>query len=354
MPNWLTSFKFAYLDGVLELLWLQWSNLGVLGQRDERTKALLDPEAMIIATVHFGRYDPRLFDAAVEWCLLNESWLSSARLQRLQQHLDSEGRAILSAIAGTLLKVGRSAKWRSLSQSAAGPAATDAPASLFRLRDERPLPQTGGRDPIFLRHGLRRPIWESRGLSVITPLRNPAALRIRLRALIGVTSRVEIILYLLTHGRAHPRLVARQAHYAQPPVAKAMKDMALSGFISQQRTGREVEYGLDRLSWIRFLGVPEDLVWANWHIVFLALVRVWKFVASLEQRNPPRSVLGSELSRCAQEIRPMLYEGEVDVHLAEGTAGQPESYPDVFMSDMRALLRRLTFVGALLPHAKHS
>ncbi len=347
MANWLTNFRFTCLEAILDLLWHQWNNLGVPGQQEEETNSLLDPEAMILGTVQFGRYDPRLFDAALEWCLLNESWLSSTRLKRLQKRLDSEERAILSAIAGTLFETRRSAKWLSLSKKATRPTESGTPTPLFRLGDERPLPQVGGTDPIFLRHGLTRPLRKSKGLSAITPLKNPAALRIRLRALMGVTSRVEIILYLLTHEHAHPRLLARQVHYAQPPIAKAMTDMALSGYISRHSIGREVEYDMDKLSWIHFLRVPEGLVWANWTLVFLALIKVWKLVVSLDRRDPPRSVLGSELLRCAQEIRPILYEAEVGDPFSEGTVGKPESYPDVFMSDLRELLQHLKFVKAL-------
>lgn len=342
MASWLTDFRSTYLDGVLSLLWHHWNNLGVLGQQKNDTNVLLDPEALIFATIQFGRYDPRLFDAALDWCLSNNNWLSSTRLKRFRKLLDPEERAILSAVAATLVETGKSAKWDSLSKNVP-PTGTESSIRLFLLRDERPLPHVGATDPIFLRFGIKRPVRESRRLSMLGSLGDPGILRLRLRAFMGVTSRVEIILYLLTHERAHPRLLARQVHYAQPPIAMAMADMASSGLIFAHRIGREVEYHLDKARWRQFLDVPDTPIWVNWPPVFLALTKVWKFVRTLERRTPPISVLGSELLRCAEEIKPILYDGEIRVPFITSESREPETYPEVFKSDLLALIHHLEF-----------
>ncbi len=351
MATWLTDFKSTYLDSILNLLWHHWNNLGVPGQHKKDTNALLDPEAIIGATMQFGRYDPRLFDAALNWCLLHNNWLSSTRLKRFRKLLDPEERAILSAVAATLVETGKSAKWESLSKKVP-PTGTDSSIRLFLLPNERPLPCVGAKDPIFLRFGIERPVRESRRLPMLASLGDLGALRLRLRAFIGVTSRVEIILYLLTHEHAHPRLVARQVHYAQPPIAAAMADMASSGLIFAHRIGREVEYDMDKSQWRQFLDIPDTPIWVNWPPVFRALIKVWKSIGALERRAPPSSVLGSELLRCAEEIKPTLYDGEIRGPFITSESRTPESYPEIFKSDLLALIRHLEFAPSSLASRK--
>lgn len=245
MAMWLDGFRSSWLAAALDLLWRQWTDLGVPGGLEETASWIIDPESLLISTVQFGRYDPRLLDAVLDWCTTNGNWLGSNRLQRLRKTLDPEAAQILSGIAGVLTEHDRSGKWSGLFGQGREGTVSTTPIPLFLLPDGKPLPMGTRSDPVFLKYGLLRPPWERRNLSSRVSATKPAVLRIRLRALFGVTSRAEILLFLLTHSRAHPSLVARQVHYAQPPVAKAMAEMAISGLLTEHRKGREVEYALD-------------------------------------------------------------------------------------------------------------
>lgn len=341
--NWLTSFKSTFVTATLGLLWDQWSDLGVLGQTAGTANWILDPEALVLTTIQFGRYDPRLFDASIDWCLTNGMWLNSARLQRLRKVLDPVEQRAFSAVAQILLETNKSPKWISLSRTNDASTPPGDAVPLFLLPEGEPLPRVGRPDPTFLRNGLLRSSFEARKVSTKVAMDRLAALRIRLRAFMGVTSRPEIILYLLTHKRAYPRLVARQEHFAQPPVAKAMADMALSGLISKYRTDREVEYELDATSWSRFLRLPELLVWINWVSVFQVMRGVLARINELEGRKVTPSVLGSELDRYVREANPILYESGIGFAFKEATPGEPESYPDLFMANTRELFERIRF-----------
>ena len=337
---WLSDFRSAYLEAVLSLLWRHWSTLGLMGQREGSDTWILDPEALVVATIQFGRYDPRLLDGAVQWWLENGKWLSSTRLQRLQKSLHPMERRIVSAIVDVVLSEQKSAKWKRLAEQGkqASPARQEA---LFLLADGKALPRVGPDDPVFLRHGFLRPRLVKRRIVRQVPMDKPGALRIKLRAFFGLTSRAEIALFLLTHERAHSRLVARHVQYAQSSVSTALREMAASGLISETSLGREVEYKINKPVWESFFNVPGELRWVTWFLVFRALREIWDCIESMQGRRATISVLGSEFLQCAQRIKRALHESEIGFTFTEARPGEFRNYAGIFAEDGKRLFERL-------------
>lgn len=338
---WLRSFRSGYLEAVLELLWRQWTTLGVFGQRGYMSPGPIDPEALITATILFGRYEPRVFDGAIEWWLRNSEWLSSTRLQKLREDLAPLERRTLAAVTDSVLSQQKPKKWQRLMTDKHDDLVLDQPTPVFLLRDGKPLPQVGAPDPIFLRFGLLRPRFETRQMSEKVPLDLPANLRIRLRAFFGVNSRAEIALYLLTHESSHPRLVARQTCYAVASISTALSQIGLSGLVSSRRFGREVEYKIDRRNWQKFFGLSKSVPWVNWVLVFQALREVWECLEHMKGRKVTMSVLGSELRRCARKANRMLYKSELGFAFPEDEPVGFEEYPGVFANDIKRLFEAL-------------
>ncbi|MBM3471573.1 MAG: hypothetical protein FJX73_12415 [Armatimonadetes bacterium] len=154
--------------------------------------------------------------------------------------------------------------------------------------------------------------------------------------------RAEIVLFLLTHHVGHPRRVARQINHAQPPVARAMAEMAQAGFLTEHRKAREVEYSLEQTAWRRFLDVPDGLRWAQWGLVFRALRSIWGRLQAMRGRPLPPPVLGSELATCAKEVNTLLHESELGTVFAAPVPGRPEHYTAVFEEGLREMFRRMT------------
>lgn len=337
---WLTNFRSAYLAACLDLLWRQWSAFGLLGQQEWTEASVLDPEALILTTLHFGRFDPRLFDGCVDWWLANWKWISSTRLRSLRKDLQPAEKRILSAIADVLLIERRSKKWTKLAGAGLGGEPVDA-YPLLLLPDGEPLPMVGPPDQTFLRHGFLRPKLERRKVAQKVPMDTAAVARMKLRAFFGVTSRVEISLFLLTHESAYPRQVARHSYYSQPSISSAMAQMAASGVLNRQRFGREVEYRLDRQTWNRFLRVPREMDWLNWVLVFRALRGIWDCVQGLQGKKISALLLGSELKRCAQRINTGLHSSAVKFTFAEPRPPELPMYPVGFARDVEQLFRTL-------------
>ena len=72
------------INGLLRLISQQWAALGVdVRSEDSPPEAVIDPEALLWATLEVARYDPRLFDAVIEWLQLNHQWIDAGRFRRI-------------------------------------------------------------------------------------------------------------------------------------------------------------------------------------------------------------------------------------------------------------------------------
>jgi hypothetical protein len=63
----------------------------------------LDIESLLLFTLHIGRFDPRLLDEVLDWCVTNADALSVQRLKRLRSsEPGNRTTRILSALAHLL------------------------------------------------------------------------------------------------------------------------------------------------------------------------------------------------------------------------------------------------------------
>ena len=195
----LTSYSATYLDRLLELLWRQWSSLGVSGQSPPWEGGVIDPEALLLTTCTFGRYDNRLFDAMVEWTGINGRYVNVQRCKRMLATRDFGGETVFRALAESTRTSNTAAKWAKVGQA---PDRAPSPVPLFFLKDGRPIPVVGEPDPIFARHGFDRERYAPRRVAQAFRPERPENLLMRLRALRGVNARCEILSYLLVNGDA--------------------------------------------------------------------------------------------------------------------------------------------------------
>jgi hypothetical protein len=169
------------------LAWDQWSQLGVSGaapaRREERAA---DPEALLLFTLEVGRNDPRLFDEVLDSLRLNEHLMSVHRLRNLCT--DATDTALADAALGWSI---RSRGQRPPPISAAASVQSE---PLFL---SLPTP-TGELDASFERFGFARAPLSPSGKSQAPRLRDPISFAFRLRRLLGVGVRAEVIRALLT------------------------------------------------------------------------------------------------------------------------------------------------------------
>ncbi len=239
-----TSELYEHLLGVtLELAWRQWSAIGVAGvQASERT--IVDPEALLLATLHVARSDARLFDEALDWVAQNSALIDVSRLRRLGRAASGEQRRLL----GVVVEVAASRR--------AGSSLSRLPNEDFIAREatagyglqalfdgaRQDAAHWAGTDEAFARAGFIRPPLTLRGMSQRPDAARPACIRFRARALVGMGPRAEVLTYLWTHDWAHGRLIADRSAYGQAPVAEYLATLAEGGLAEVRTDGRRTLY----------------------------------------------------------------------------------------------------------------
>lgn len=339
MDNSLSGFRDELLDRLLDFLWSQWSALGVSGYSASQERRVIDPEPLLLLSLTVCRYDARLFDEILDWLQVNGAFLNVQRLKGIERQAGFQGKAQLAAVSELLGKRSLYAlKWKGLASSHSH----SAEEPLFFAKDGTPLPVPPELSPEFEGHGLLRPPIRLRGYSQPFPTQGTATLLLRLRALLGVNSRCELLCLLGAAEEIHPSDIARQTGYFPRTTQLALAEMALSGVVEVRSANREKRY------WLK-PGVLDDLLrpegkptpWRNWTPLFRALELLWLGVSDPRRKELDPLLLSSELRRLSREIRPLLGEAGCGARLRDDSGYRGEGYTGVFMDDMRDVLAQL-------------
>jgi hypothetical protein len=268
---------------LLALAWDQWSQLGVSAaapaQREERAA---DPEALLLFTLVVGRSDPRLFDEVLDWLALNEQLVSVHRLRNLSA--DPADRVLVEAALGW------SATSRRRRRSALEPRAL--PVRLDPLFPAIPTP-TENVDEAFAQHGLARTPLKASGQSQAPRLHDPISFAFRLRRLLGVGVRAEVIRTLLTirAPRLSGKVITASAAFAQRNVREGLAQLVEAGVVDVVEISDDRYYSVRHTDWASLLGLPAapDLPFHfDWIPTYRSLMRIvrWLQQPGLDDLTP--------------------------------------------------------------------
>lgn len=332
-----------------DLLWRQWSCLGAGLQELDGSPSpeghIIDPEALLLSTTVFGRQDQRLFDEALDWLVSFGALINVQRLKNL--HADGElGHArALGALAAYVTRHGKLSKWGALAKADSDPLPSE-PEPFFESPGI-PAMHRGVTDPDFLAHGWLRGMPRKKELSMPPSPERVADVLLTLRALIGVSSRCEIILCLRTRPSARPAELARLTGYSAQAIQAVLNEMVLSGKVrtdgprisaARQKTGRGVSlrYFLQPQDWYFILPAESSPRWLPWAALFALVQGVDEALCTI----PDELLLSMQLRR--------LMERHVS-DLTEGISSQLGYHPDMtgesllkcLVVDLPRLLRAL-------------
>lgn len=261
---------------MVDLLWRQWSSIGVAGYAGPPDDSIIDPEALLLCTTLFGRYDSRLMDHAIDWLVKHGNIISVQRLQGLEKSWPSVADSrVLSAIAEMLCRDVMHRKWRVIADR---PALDVESEFLFHAKESEARMPIAEPDPLFAKHGLLREPLQLRGMSLSPDPSNRQNLLLSLRALLGVNARAEIIAWLLTHEAGHPAAIARATGYYSKSIQQILNEMLASGQLGVARIGREKHFFLRRRQeWQNLLRSTEEektvfSKWIDWMPLFSAMI----------------------------------------------------------------------------------
>lgn len=338
MKTSLNEFKEAVLDQLLALLWRQWSAIGVSGYSGSEETKVVDPEALLLLTLTVARYDARLFDEVLDWLVVNGDFLNVQRLQGLVKQFNFQATAELSAVAELLgQKSSAALKWKKL----ASQYAEDIEQPLFYMKDGRAMPSPQNCDEIFSRHGLLRPPVKMRNLSQPFPREGMPTLLLRLRALLGVNLRCEILCLLGSVDEIHPSLIAKLIGQNPRSTQKVLAEMVCSGVVQVRTSAREKIYSLSPGVLDRLLR-PEGITpWLNSVPLFRALEMLWLGLSDPKRQTLDPLMLASEWRRLAKEMKALFGDAGMGQPLRETRLFAGEKYFGVFQDDVRKVLARL-------------
>ncbi len=295
----LNAFNEDLHKRMLDLIWRQWTALGVHGYGASWEGSPVDPDSLLLFSCTAARQDARLFDAMVEWMEHNGRYVGVTRVRRMLGSGDFAGEKVFHAVVQTTADSESTPKWQRLAGSFA---CKDGEEPLFYLSGGKPLPVVGDPDSRFLKWGLVRDRYNSRGVAGTFDSRNPASILLRLRALLGVNARCEILLYLMLNPSGTPRAMARTCGYEPTTVVKAMREMADSGLLDVRKDGRHTVYRIEARDWCRLL-IEKDvaLSWISWSQLFGALERIMTVIDHAVRTEESKLAQASILRRVFED-----------------------------------------------------
>ena len=339
MEKSLKNYKSEILDKAVNLMWRQWSSLGVAGYETIKDSFVIDPEALLLFSSTFARHDARLFDEMLDWLNVNGAFLNIQRLQNIAKQYQLGDKRVIGAISAILS--GRSAntlKWKKL----VSPLPFDKSEHLFIMPDRRPLPLTGKSNPVFEKYGLKRGEINTRGYSKPFSQHGANTLLLRLRALFGVSARCETLALLAASGEINPSEAARRAGYYQRTIQNVLVEMVFSGAVIVRRDKKEKKYSLAS-GMLDAILTPNGKkpVWINWAAFFKGLEIILSGLLNLQLDENDSLLISSELRQLMIKASPFFEETGMNRLLSNHASYKGESYTPIFFSDIEKIFKEV-------------
>jgi hypothetical protein len=236
-------------ERLVSFAWQEWAQMGLLAAPSHASPWAQDPEAMIVFTLEVARDEPRLFDELLDWMLHNEARLSVRRLRAMC--IDDTDRRLTNAAIGWLGRHRPQARLGPRADAAAAPPARLGLEPLFRT--EFPVREP---DPDFAAAGYLRPVLVPSGKSVAPDLMTSINLAFRLRAILGVGIRSEVVRIMLSSQPtfATAQVLASASGYSKRNVHDALRGLVEARVFSAGHIEGERRYRIDTEAWAALLG----------------------------------------------------------------------------------------------------
>ncbi len=261
----------------LELAWSLWAELGVDGMVRRHDWQAIDVEPLIIFTAHLGDSDNRLRASTIDWCITNARFVSAFRLRNLAEQASPATRTAFGRYAATV-----------------------------RAHSKAPWPGEG--DPLTLFHPEH----------IGSPdLRRPSLIQLRLRALVGVSARAEVLKLMLADQERSQAAsaLAEDAAYGKGSVAQALDMLTLAGIVQVEPDANRLLYRLARPAELAqaLLWLPS--VFPDWWPIFKVVEALVDYAHSA---SGPASARTAAVHSLIERIDPDLHRLEIADHVPRG------------------------------------
>lgn len=229
--------------------WDQWSAMGVSGPASPTgNRRAADPEALLLFTFEAARHDPRLFDEVLDWLTLNERHVSVQRLRNLCR--DDVDRRLVSAALECVARF--RPRQRFVGSRDLGPADARHEPLFYGLSPSALKP-----DAAFGRHGWSRSEFAPSQKSSLPDVNEPINFAFRLRRLLGIGTRSEIVRTLLTIDAPSVAfgVIEESVAFTRPNVREGILALQEAGVVMAAFANRVDAIRVDRSAWATLLGI---------------------------------------------------------------------------------------------------
>lgn len=236
-PATLASGAARLRQALVHAAWAQWAALGLPAGNVRPARSIVDPEALVLASLWLRRHEPRLEKLLRIWAGSGGvRLLSTQRIKNLVTAFPDDVATALGAFAVDAVTVGKDSRWRGF----AGTATRKKPKG-----------------------------WKDGETSTAVP-DAPGALMLRLRLGLGVGIKADVLAFLIGGlGARHTvRDVTLALGYQGRAVRRALEELAAARFIESVPTGA-VSYRANERKWMSFFDlVGREPGWWYWQQLY--------------------------------------------------------------------------------------
>jgi len=249
-------------EALLRAAWTQWRAMGGQSAVARAPASIVDPEALVLASLWLNDEEPRLWDFLFGFAGMGSRLLSVQRIKGLLPRFPDGGGERLATFAAAVVQAGRDPRWRVLAGSR-------------RVRAGR----------------------SGKSADPSAAMAEPAALMLRLRTGFGVDVRTDALAYLIGRREAWAdvRELAGALGYAKATVRGACEALADARMI--ERSGdRPARYYASGARWCELLGLAQAPAWRPWATAYQLALALLRWLET-EGARPMSDALASSLAR---------------------------------------------------------
>ena len=228
------------LEGITtNLAWRQWRAIGGSAASKGQWHSIVDPEALILASLFLVDREPRISDILFSWVETNAELLSVTRLKSLQKDYPTEIRNRVADFANRARSLAKHPRWETLA--------------------------SGVEDEVF-------PDLPEVRRAARVPTGHAANLLLRLRMAIGVGVKADVL--AVTLGNREPvtiREIADNLSYSLVGIRSAVYDLSRAGFVLPIG-GKPAAFAAPHEEWRALLRLKAEPVWVTWHHWFAFVI----------------------------------------------------------------------------------
>lgn len=301
------NYKQSFYEGVSQLIWRQWGQMGIAAHssgHDANFGYVLDPEALVLFSSAFCRYDQRLYDLMAGWMQVYGGLLKPTRLKAMTALSGYKDAASLSYLAALCVQAGDK-RWKRMSEWYDGQGIVSQPM-FFSAQDGQPV-YCSATDELAMKYGFIRNPYE-RGRKLRRKFeKNASTLLLHLRGLLGVSARAEVVMLLLDAPMGIQQLAERSG-FARSVVKSVLDELIMSNWAcAVSLKGCRKVYKLNESEHFAHLCGAETVCFPEWRAIYEALGKIWQFLSSPHIDKVSDATFEGELRRLFRtELQPQL------------------------------------------------